>query len=447
MRLRPQELEGGLLFWSPTELKVSFDCEARLPNGRNLVTGTRLSKPNGSPLNLPYDAEFQLTITPRRWADRIESLRVVRLTEYRLVTYASAGSLDIYKMSQLQCIPNYGIYHRLVMHSPYLAWENDLVLLSGDLVIRLVTGTIAGEKISPMDEVESEGDGTSITGQPTGSAVAEGRFVEVVAPGSTPRAAKAAAYSLLGLVSLLMGKQVVGEIVFNEAYEAQPGKQQAGTLQIPIVGRAPRSVSHNEIDQIDRVMSSLFDADRLHRARQRALRWYFSGVTNSTPEDKLFAFFIGMECLINAFALEYGPIPAAIDRKKNYEPLISKFVTEADTQETAWLRGKIGEPSLRERAEFYAECRSLDGNWLEDFIKVNEQRNDAFHGRDVHIDETSSDACERLLMQLLKAEFGVVGKLPGETVPGLGPSLGISYSLPDPDHPEYPYIDQDEEPA
>ena len=333
------------------------------------------------------------------------------------------------------------------MRSPYLTWKEDLVLLAGDLLIRLVSGTIAGEEISPMDAVEYVDGRPSITGKPTGSGVARGRFVEVVAPGSTPGEARRAAYSLLGLVSVVLGQQVIGEIVFDEAHEAQPGKQQALTLQIPIVARIPRSTSSNEFDEIDRIVSSLFDDDPLHRACTRALRWYFLGVMSSTPEDKLFAFFIGMECLISAYASEHRPIPATVERQKKYKSLISKFTTEADSEEAAWLKGRISEPSLRESAEFYAERRGLDHKWLRDFIKVSQKRNGAFHGRDVNIDETSSTNYRRLLVEMLKKEFEWSGNLPGENVPGLGQFLAISLSLLDPDHLEYPPIERDDEPA
>ena len=388
-----------------------------------------------------------MAIKPRHLADQIESTRIVSLAQHRLSTQIWAGPPTDAPTNSLVFIPNFGIYHRLVVNSPYIDWRDDSALLVGNLLIRFVTGSVAGEKISPMDEVAIDNGQTSITGESTGSAIAKGRFIEVVAPASSPREAKQAAYSLLGLVSLVMGEQAIGEIIFSEAYEAQPGKQQGGIVQIPIVAKVPRAAPHDETDQISLMAPTLLVGDRLGRARQRALRWYFFGITSSTPEDKLFAFFIGMECLVNACASEYGPIPASTNRQKNYESLLRKGASELDTESLMWLKEKIAEPTLRERAKVYAESRDLDDTWIKECLRVNQCRNEVFHGRVADVDETVSATCKRLLVQMIKAELGVVGKLPWEAVPGLGLFLGLSYSLTDPEHLNYPPIDHDEEPV
>jgi hypothetical protein len=76
---------------------------------------------------------------------------------------------------KLMHVPNYGKFHRLVVGTPYLAWAEDAVIRVGDVAIRFTQGTVQGEKVEPLDQVEVEEGKVSITGHPTGSAEAEGR--------------------------------------------------------------------------------------------------------------------------------------------------------------------------------------------------------------------------------------------------------------------------------
>jgi hypothetical protein len=142
----------------------------------------------------------------------------------------------------LRHVPDYGTYHRLVVSTPYVDWDQDAVLRSTGVLVRFIVGTVEGERVTPFDRVELAGGQVSVEGGGAGTAEAEGRFIEIVAAGEDPAAAESRARTVLGLVALCLGEQAVGEEVFSETWEVTKAGQ-LGAIDIPVRVPIPASRS------------------------------------------------------------------------------------------------------------------------------------------------------------------------------------------------------------
>jgi hypothetical protein len=220
--------------------------------------------------------------------------------------------------TKLRHLPGYGVFHRLVIATPYLGWEEDISLRVGGAMLRLVTG----EEVSPMDQVTIEDGNVAITGEMSGSMVAEGRFIEIVAPGSDPDDAEARAHSILGLAATVFGPHAVGDEIFAEPFEAEIGHQ-FGTFRIPVPAQNPRTVSDSEIDVVHEALSVVLEQNtRMSRALSLALIWYEKGTRSISLVDQFLGLFVGIETLINTYVREHGPVPIAEDRAARFDEMI-----------------------------------------------------------------------------------------------------------------------------
>ena len=200
--------------------------------------------------------------------------------------------------TKLTHIPNFGTFHRLVMATPHVGWDDDFVLRVDDVLIRLVTGSIHGEKIEPLDQVDQQNGQVFLSGAGSGSATVEGRFVEIAAPGQTREEAEMFAHSILGLVALVLGPHTIGDVVFSEPYTAER-YEQLGTMRIPVKARIPRQAEQTEVHVVHTLLPHLLTADRSARGRSLALAWYERALRAESALDELLSCFIAIEALIS----------------------------------------------------------------------------------------------------------------------------------------------------
>jgi hypothetical protein len=185
-------------------------------------------------------------------------------------------------------IPSYGTFHRLVIAAtPTLSWETDAILAVGEVIVRLITGKFTGERVSPLDQVEVDGADVSVKSDWSGTAEAEGRFVEIVAPGDDQAAAGLHASAVLGLLALVFGASVVGEVIISEPYAVALEEPQRGQYRIPITMKLPQAVEDLGLDVVDHLLVDFLDGDRLKEAIRFALHWSKRGIRSRTPLDEL----------------------------------------------------------------------------------------------------------------------------------------------------------------
>jgi hypothetical protein len=168
--------------------------------------------------------------------------------------------------------------------------------------------------VEPFDHPTVEKGHISVVGG-VGSAQAEGRFIEIVAPAGSIDQAEALSYSILGLIALCMGDNAIGEIVFSEAYETSRGSQK-GEVSIPVIGNVRRKTLLAELQIIDEHLGVLLNDGRIRRAITFALRWYEKGIRTTALTDAVLAHVTAIEAIVTAYAADKGPLPAAGERQQ-----------------------------------------------------------------------------------------------------------------------------------
>lgn len=427
MRLAPEEYRRGILFWS-ISAKATFKTSTAPAPAQPPEWSVPLTDSNGSKVQSPPQRYIRLAcdLDDPSATERPFLVRWEREFNGAILTALWDGSL-VHPGAKLMHIPNYGKFHRLVLATPYLGWAEDAVIRVADVAIRLIQGRVKGEKVEPLDEVEVGEGQVSITGRATGLAEAEGRFVEIVAPGESAETAEQLAYSIVGLLALCMGDHVVGEVVFSESYDASQSGQ-LGSLRIPVTARIPRQTETVELDTVDLILPFLLGDDRSARARTLALRWYEQAIRATSPLDELLSYFIGIETVVNAYAADHGPVAEAIDRRTRFDALLQRLSEEFDDETVGLVTQRLVQPTLMERFKLYVLRHGWEQFLVEHFRRLAGIRNDAFHGNPVHVDEEQTTQARDILIRLLKCELGLVGEMQWEKVPHIS-ALTLEYEL------------------
>lgn len=427
MRLSKEQYQRGLLFWKSKQ-PVKFSTRTSNNPDAGGDWSEELTNPHGS----------LVTSDPLRYCDLKANLefgkplevpfqvRWEQLRDNSVITHVFDDTLTG-KPTTLMHLPNYGVFHRLVVATPYLRWSNDSAIRNGDVIIRLITGAITGEKVEPIDRVETNDGLPAITGSPSGTQEITGQFIEIVASGHTPLEAEAVAHSILGLLGLIIGPHVVGEVVFSEPYASSPNKQ-LGTLHIPVIAHFPKDAEDSEMELIDALIPKLAEQDRKTRAQRLALRWYERGIRSADPLDQLLAFFIGMETVISAEAEVNKPILPVAKREKHLQEVLKSLSKASHRDFLKQRTDQIVGASLTDRFRFYSEKADWPAEDIMLFATLAKARSEAVHGELVSYDKELSRKAESLLVKLLKRELGVTFAFGWETLPRVR-SMSLEYEL------------------
>jgi hypothetical protein len=201
-------------------------------------------------------------------------------------------------------LPDYGTYHRLVVDAGTLGWDEDTVFRNDGILVRFVTGHVQGELTDQLKPaVSPEGNIALEGGQAT--AVATGRFIEVVASGKSPEHAELQGRALLGLLALALGQNVLGKVVFSEPWVAA-SEEQLGEA-VALGSEVPRQTQPAEFDEIDALIERVTHDGQMERVRIISLGWYERGFRAREPLEILLSFYIGLESLVAAFSKSSAP--------------------------------------------------------------------------------------------------------------------------------------------
>lgn len=425
MKTSGEQYARGFVSWEPPTDAYEFTIESQTEGGL-IVPSAPLTDSSGSAVSVMVDGLA-------RFAIRLKSAVGPPLTKFRWERAQRTSVWDGLPTGEalhITHLPDYGIYHRLVLSAGNCDWGEDSVVTIGSVRIRLVTGRVDGERAAPIDQVTIEDGKISLTGEPSGAASVEGRFVDVVASGDTPDAAEQNAWSSLGLAALILGPASVDQVVFSEQYEAKVGDF-GGALDIPIITKIPYKTDLDAADLIDQALGALQQDTRTSRSLRLALRWLVKGLRTEIDEDAFFAFFIGIETLVNAFVAEAGRIPVEVERRRKLEAH-QKQLERLLGDEFATALPRLVAPTLNEKFAFYGRTRQLPDENVDDFRGLNRARNDAFHGDFASIDTETVSKSEKLLVTMLKNALNVERSLAWEQAPRLS-HLSIEYAYrPDP---------------
>ena len=196
MILTADEYRRGLLSWHlDTESNITIACtetQDGVPQWSEPLTDPKGSKAPVEPGNYTH---VSIGVADRSALQRPFQIRWERTDENGIVTRIWDNDITQPPVT-LRHIPNYGLFHRLVVFAPYLVWADAPVVRVDDVVVRFINGRVVGEHAEPPSEVRLEGHIMTVAGQ-AGTDVAEGRFIEIVTPGETQALARQQAYTLL----------------------------------------------------------------------------------------------------------------------------------------------------------------------------------------------------------------------------------------------------------
>lgn len=407
MRLTLEAYRRGLLVWEPPDIG---EFQIELTRASGLVTLTTLSDPDGSVLPSGGTSRIGFKVLPESAASRLSRVRWINLVGTRVWNGGFGGDPD----TTLVRIPNYGYFHRLVVDAGLIDWPHDSVLRVGDATVIFINGEVKGEEERAIEEVETTDSGYALTGV-IASSTAEGRMIEVVAPGTSPEDAEVHARATLGLIELVLGEAAVRSVKFDEAYEGLPTEQRY-VARLPVSPKAPRPISDDEIDQIHDLLPSLFEEDAT--SLMRALHWYQRGLEAATDEEALTAFLVGVETLANTH--ERKSESAAVLKGQRAEQIgrvWEVLVQELGRDTAARLRGEFSRLSLAERVRAFAEDHGVPSEKIATFGTLNAARNNMLHGRLAEADEQHAYEAEKLLTALLRGRFGVTSSFAWEGAP------------------------------
>lgn len=425
MKLSQEEYRRGVLSWnidSKADLRTSTADTTGTPpiwsDPLKNSSGSIVQSPNRRYCALRIEADDETAINRPfqvRWEHAVDNSIATRVFDNSLAT----GPTILIHVS------GYGIFHRLVVNVPYLGWEENAILKTGDVTVRFIEGMVDGERVTPFDTIEADG---SMTGGATGESIAEGRFIEIVVRGETPEDAELRSYTILGLLAMIMGDHAVGEVVYSEAYETSEGKQ-FGSVRIPVTAKFPRLSSVSAFVTADRALEGLLGDGRRQRALILALRWYERSVRIETPLDKLLACVTGIETIVNAYVEQNGPVPESLERAEKLEGLRVDIVREFGSLFGPIVCQRIQDPTLAERFRFYASAQGWDKTVVEEFRQVVGLRNRATHGSTVVVNHDRANDSKKLLTKLIISEL----ELPSDALPDPTAeiiSMKLTYELP-----------------
>ena len=418
LKLMPEEYCRGLLSWSIDSPAVVLTATSTAPDGPT-IWAPPVADPMGSVVISPPGryARVRIEAHDRTALQRPWEARWERAGEDRFGTFVF-NHLSPTVPLLLEHVPNFGVFHRLVVRTPFLELTEGSVLRLGDLVVRFIVGPISGDLARPFHTVQYAPDRVTIEGGPIGNHREEGRFIEIVAPGGSADEAEFNAYRTLGLIAACVGPHAVGEVLFSERHENRrdPG---GGTVVTTTTGKNPWFVTAEVIDMVHRALPRLEETTRVATALSVALRWYERGQRGDTPLDELMSYFIGIESILTAYWQQHESPEEAQKRRKRYDRIEDELLRllDGDTAALKRLRDKMVEPTLPERMRFYVAERGWEPEVVEQFGQLAGKRSKLFHGSAASIRPEDARRARRLLGRLIRTELGLAEAMDWESLP------------------------------
>lgn len=306
---------------------------------------------------------------------------------------------------------DYGVSYRLAFQPKRANWSEPFVIIGRTVRIRFWKGGIKGHKISGFHDAEPTAEGTLWGEGAVEEVEVEGDIVEVLAtvPGSNEEQAKEAAKtqveSVVGLLGLCFGEQILGKPIFADYYfSAATGEQ--GHIAIPVKHLTRLTIDKNLAPFVDEALTGLSESP-IGASIGMALRWYAAGLNSESPVDAFIAYFVGLEALSSGYFASIDPKPA---RKEHVQ--LQKYFEKAQPTIDSKLRDVV----LRCLADFpltvkFKEyCKSRFGHETREsseFPKFNRLRSELLHGNARTVSLQQVNTVRTLLERLLARELGL----------------------------------------
>lgn len=304
---------------------------------------------------------------------------------------------------------DYGVSYRLAFQPQRAIWSEPFVIIGRTARISFCKGGVKGHKISGFHDAEPTSEGTFSVEGAVEEVEAEGDIVEVLVtvPGNNEEQAKEAAKtqveSVVGLLGLCFGEQILGQPIFADYYfSAATGEQ--GHIPVPVKHLLELTVDKNLTPFVDKALAGLHKSP-IAMSIGMALRWYAAGLSSESPVDAFTAYFVGLEALSSGYFASIAPRPV----RKEYVQL-QKYFEKAKPTIDSRLRdivlGRIADfPLTTKFAVYWKSQFGHETHESSDFPKYNRLRSELLHGSVRTVTLQQVNAVRTLLEKLLAKEF------------------------------------------
>ena len=421
------EKVGDLILTAEEYARGFIDFDAVLPEGCKVELWTRTveqpgdetewtgpySTPEGTKVLSPPKTYMQLCIGLKRGNDPTKTpiLNKVRW-ESDGKTFIWPGPMGFNgPPGPLSLGRDYGVSYRLAFQPQRATWSEPFVIIGHTARIRFWKGGVKGHKISGFHDAEPTTEGTFSVEGAVEEVEAEGDIVEVLitVPGKNEEQAKEAAKtqveSVVGLLGLCFGEQILGKPIFADYYfSAATGEQ--GHIPVPVKHLLELTIDKNLTPFVDGALTGLRESP-IGTSIGMALRWYAAGLSSESPVDAFISYFVGLEALSSGYFASIAPKPV----RKEYIQL-QKYFKKAQPTIDSRLRdivlGRIADFPLTTKFEVYWKSRfGYETRESSELPKFNRLRSELLHGSLRTVTLQQVNAVRTLLEKLLAKEFGL----------------------------------------
>jgi hypothetical protein len=380
------------------------------------VKSEPMSDPTGSVPEIFIEGGGHLEVVPMSSDVIIPPFRVI---EDRLVgdqVEAQGFDTELGKLHLIGMIAP-GSFDRLVVSVPYLRWEDACVVRVDDVMVRL-TNRMLLERTSDTEFVHAENESTYTTTLSTH--LLEGWFLDIIAPDAVGED-REIAYSILGLLALIVSDAAVGTIVQMDRLDSRP----LGDLIVSLIEtqllqhtissaanrtlRMPRPVREVDLQEFDRLLTRVIEDPVLREDGLLPLRWYERALRATSEMDRYMAAVIGIDSLVTRRSKRLGfvsPIADLLADQRVTEllaPLRDDYPDDHVNRLISRLLDK--NPSMKDRFAGVAEKLGLDEEARANFRKAIDDRGSVLHGSTGIIEEELAKKAVELLAALLRAQL------------------------------------------
>lgn len=374
------------------------------------------SKPEGSKVLSPPKPYMQLQVQLKRGDDPTKTPILTKVRwERDGNTYIWPGQKGfIGPPGPLSLGRDYGVSYSLVFQPKRAVWPDPFVVIRNTVRIRFWKGGIKGHDISGFQDAQPGANNTFSVEGTIKEVEAHGDIVEILATipqnpenseEQTKEAAKNQVESVVGLLALCFGEQILGKPIFAEYYFSSATGEQ-GHIHIPVKHLIELSIERNLGPLADESLASLYRSP-ISPSIRIALRWYAAGLNSSSPIDAYISYFVSLEALASGYFAGITPKPV---RKECIQ--LKKYFSEARPSIDHKLKeitlGRIADFPLSMKFEEYWRSRFVHKTCgSSEFPKLNRLRNDLLHGSAKFVTSNELSVVKTLVERLLAKELGL----------------------------------------
>ena len=315
---------------------------------------------------------------------------------------------------------------RMVVEPTAAVWEGTHVLLDleNQTRVRLINGQVRGTEITPFEtSKEAPASGEFAVEGNSQLVTLQGRFIEVHSTvdddtlgfDAGVERARANCIATLGLLALVCGEQVLGDVRLEDYFETRSDGEY-GRDRIPCYVSRPRTVGDQHVDAVDRALPWASHADRdtasFRHGVHLGLRWYVDAARARVPFECFTSSFLAIEALATSYVAEHGQ-ERRVELQKFDELLAAAKARgiSANAQMTGLVRGILGDLPL---AQKFGVLRGSLNDKLGDgaadiqlFSEARQVRNRLLHGQQTELSWNEATPLRELVERVLATVIDV----------------------------------------